>query len=388
MKARINAALDSGSITMGDHGRLLEEELAALLGVKPLQVGVCNSGTSALEIMIKTWKIAKPPKMYQKYIVVPNNTFMATLQAVWGAGFKPLICPINSSLHYDLSSLLELLKTNHRGIYAVMWVHIGGWVNPAMETARLTISREYPNILFLEDASHSIGARSKYGVDDIVIPGRNTDGMAASMYATKVLTCGEGGFFVFPHSKLTDDAKRFRDNGKTSWHSERLSFPVDGVSARLSELNAIVGRASLHDLEYAIESRKKVASYYEELIDNVGANKHLSVFKLATEAGWNGYKFIVKVRDERGSARMAKKLMAAFEDGSIPTQGSVYRCSILHRLGEARTDEKSFGVGKRQGVGYGLDVIELARHFCLPLYPKMPKRDIERVMQSIARVIK
>ena len=173
---KIDQALESGQLTMGKHGQAFEKEFARCIGTH-YAIAV-NSGTSAIEIPFRIWGVQG------KEVLVPTNTFFATVLAVMHAGAKVRFVDCDpTTFSISVESLRENLTEETA---AVVVVHIGGFVSPHMpEIQRMCSER---NILLFEDAAHAHGSQlngQKAG----------TFGNAASFsfYPTKVMTSAEGG---------------------------------------------------------------------------------------------------------------------------------------------------------------------------------------------------
>ena len=78
-------------LTMGKYGEQFEEEFAKYNG--NTYAVACNSGTSALEIICRSLDLSG----YE--VIIPSNTFIATANAIIGAGAKPVFADIG----YDMS---------------------------------------------------------------------------------------------------------------------------------------------------------------------------------------------------------------------------------------------------------------------------------------------
>ena len=78
--AKIGETLETGQLTMGKHGRAFEEAFAELCGTQ--HAVAVNSGTSAIEIPMRVHGVEG------RTVLVPTNTFFATVLAVTHAGGK------------------------------------------------------------------------------------------------------------------------------------------------------------------------------------------------------------------------------------------------------------------------------------------------------------
>ena len=98
---------------------------------------------------------------------------------------------------------------------------------------------EKKNIFLLEDASHAHGgAIDKYTVGSI------GDAACFSFYATKILTCGEGGLITTNNSNFKKKCSTIMNHGKGSDNS---LFVYSGNNFRLTDIQAII---ALNQLKY------------------------------------------------------------------------------------------------------------------------------------------
>ena len=109
----------NGYLTMGEYGKQFEEEFAEYNGNK--YAITCNSGTSALEIICRSLDLTG----YE--VIIPSNTFIATANAIIGAGAKPIFADICYDMSLDPKSVLRNITKRTK---AIMTVHIGGYVSP------------------------------------------------------------------------------------------------------------------------------------------------------------------------------------------------------------------------------------------------------------------
>ena len=88
MLAGIGAILEGASFILGEHGRALEAEIAAFIGVRH-GVG-CASGTDALMLALRALDIGPGDE-----VIVPTFTFIATAEAVRYVGATPVFVDVD-----------------------------------------------------------------------------------------------------------------------------------------------------------------------------------------------------------------------------------------------------------------------------------------------------
>jgi dTDP-4-amino-4,6-dideoxygalactose transaminase len=195
IKAEVLPDLDrlfaASTFCLGPWVERFEAAVADYLGVNHA-IGV-NSGTSALHLALLTAGIGPGDG-----VLVPANTFIATVWAVLYVGAVPVLCDVEPD-----SWTMDPIDAEHRctvDVKAILPVHLYG--QPA-DLGALGALAQRKGLLVIEDAAQAIGAQ--YG-------GRKVGGIGRmgcfSFYPAKNLgAAGEGGLVA------TDDpvlARRLR----------------------------------------------------------------------------------------------------------------------------------------------------------------------------------
>jgi dTDP-4-amino-4,6-dideoxygalactose transaminase len=351
--AAIDETLRSGQLTLGRHGKTFETEFAGRVGVK--HAVAVNSGTSALEIILRTLDVAG------KEVVVPTNTFFATAAAVLHAGGRVRFADVDpKTLCMDATRLAEVITPDTVGVIAV---HIGGMVAPDIENI-VAFCRQH-RLWMVEDAAHAHGA--SHG-------GRAAGafGVAAafSFYPTKVITSGEGGMIVTDDDRIHEEALVYRDQGKAGFYANvhtRL-----GYNWRMSELHAILGLTQLRRLPQFIEARRSIAHLYDQAL---AADPVLSPVLEVPGARGNYYKYVVLTPPSVDRTALKKRLR---EEYGVPLSGEVYELPCHKQPIFASLPAGSFP-GAEQTC---------ATHICLPMSPHMSLDEAEYVVASLRRALR
>lgn len=213
-------------------------------------VGVGN-GLEALEMMLRAAGIGEGDR-----IIVPANTYIATLLAITALGATPvLVEPRLDTLNIDPEQVLNALNDQTKAILAV---HLYG--APA-DMAELTkIARSYGLLLF-DDCAQSHGA---------TVEGRRVgswgDASGFSFFPTKNLGClGDGGAVTTSNPKIAETVQLLRNYGSPrKYHNE-----IEGGNSRLDELQAAILSCRLQQLEQRNEERRRQAQYYIENLQDL-----------------------------------------------------------------------------------------------------------------------
>lgn len=350
---RIRQVLTSGRLTLGKYGELFEKKFARFLGLH--HAVVVNSGTSAIEILLRCFSINNGE------VIVPTNTFFSTAAAVIHAGGEVRFADIDSkTFSLSLSLLKKQIRKNTRG---VIIVHVGGLVSPEIENIKKFC--EEKNFFLLEDAAHAHGSQYKGRY-----AGTFGDGATFSFYPTKVITSAEGGMVVTNNKKIFQDARIYRDQGKASF-GKNFHLKL-GYNWRMSEPQAIIGLAQLKHLKEFIKRRQKIAHFYNQGIRKIPKIRSLKIPKGSIS---NYYKYIVIL--ERGLNReKLKKILK--EKYDISLSGEVYEipCHL----------QPVFKDYRREKLKIAEDICQ--RHICLPISGVMTIEQAKYVLLSLRKTFK
>jgi perosamine synthetase len=351
---RIDGILRSGALTLGPFGASFEAEFARTVGAR--HAIAVNSGTSAIEIVLRCWDVAG------KKVVVPTNTFLATALAVWHAGAEVVFADAADDLCVDPAAIESAIDDRTA---AVIVVHIGGAVTPHVE--RIRDACRARGVKLLEDAAHAHGAR---------LNGRHAgtfgDAGTFSFYPTKIMTSGEGGMIVTEDAELDGRARVFRDQGKAGFlgnvHTEL------GYNWRLSEVHAAIGLTHLGRLDRFVADRRRIAQLYDRGLSSIAGVEPL-LYPAGVDSSY--YKYIALLDPGIDRAALKKRLRADFK---VSLSGEVYELPVHVQP----------VVERMQGPGQGRfpRAEELCRrHICLPVYPEMREAEAEYVLESLRKAV-
>jgi dTDP-4-amino-4,6-dideoxygalactose transaminase len=248
--------LDSGQYILGKQVLEFEKAYASYCGTKYC-IGV-SSGLDALQLIFEAYKILGILKEGDE-VIVPANTYIATILAISHAKLKPiLIEPDIETFNIDTSKLERIITKKTK---AILGVHLYGQLYDVDELEK--IAKTY-NLLLIEDAAHAHGAKWK----DERKAGNLSDAAAFSFYPTKNLgALGDGGAVTSNNPELVETIMKLRNYGRTTTYENDLK----GYNCRLDELQASFLRIKLQYLDEDNEKRRKIAKYY---LDNI-QSKHI-----------------------------------------------------------------------------------------------------------------
>ncbi|KAG9555740.1 hypothetical protein KCV01_g22233, partial [Aureobasidium melanogenum] len=184
LKAAAARVIDSGWYVLGDEVEAFEQEFAGYCGARHA-IGVGN-GLDALALILRAYRELGALKEGDE-VLVPANTFIATLLAVSQNGLVPVpVEPDPRSFNLDPERAAAAIGPRTRAIVAV---HLYGQL--ADMDALTALSRDQ-GLLLIEDAAQAHGAEL-----DGRRPGSLGDAAAFSFFPTKNLgALGDGGAVV------------------------------------------------------------------------------------------------------------------------------------------------------------------------------------------------
>ena len=244
--------LEKGHYILGDEVLQFEQEFAAFCNTTHC-IGVGN-GLDALVLIFKGYLQLGVLKEGDE-ILVPANTYIASILAIINAGLKPKLVDTNL-LNYNLTlDALEQNVTQHTK--GVLMVHLYGQVNDAL--AIKTFCKDF-GLLLVEDAAQAHGA-----VANGLRAGNIGDAAGFSFYPGKNLGClGDGGAVTTNNTLLANCIRSLRNYGsELKYHNI-----YKGINSRLDELQAAFLRLKLADLDFDNKKRQGIAKRYLTEITN------------------------------------------------------------------------------------------------------------------------
>lgn len=238
--------LESGMITNSKYVEEFEEKVKKHLGVK--YAIALNSCTSGLMLILKALEI-------KGEVIIPSFTFFATGHCVLWNNLTPVLVDCDrNTFNIDPIAVEKAITSKTSAIIAV---HLFG--NPADTKALEKIAKKY-NLKLIFDAAHGFGV--KHQGKSL---GGSGDAESFSLSPTKLLTSAEGGIVTTNNKEL---ARRIRI-GRNYGDSGIYDCEFAGLSARMSELHALLGIESLKNLEKNTANRGQLVKLYKELLSKI-----------------------------------------------------------------------------------------------------------------------
>ena len=264
---KMKLVLDDGWFILGNEVKQFEENFANYCGTKHC-IGVAN-GLDALVLIFKAYiELGKLQKGDE--VIVPANTYIATILAILQADLVPVLVEPKLetfNINPDLIAAKITSKTK-----AILPVHLYGQL--AEMDAINTIAKQH-NLLVVEDAAQSHGASVQCSVlsAQFAETQPTTDNrqpttvtQAYSFYPGKNLgALGDSGAITTNDDKLAKVLFSLRNYGsERKYYNDYL-----GVNSRLDELQAAFLNVKLPHLNSENEKRRTIAKRYLSEIKNI-----------------------------------------------------------------------------------------------------------------------
>lgn len=354
--------LNSGMFIQGKNVTEFENLFAEYCGTK--YAIATNSGATSLEVILRATNIEG------KKFLVPTQTFVASVSAIVRSNNIPVITdidPVTQCLNLDI--IKENVDEDTAGI---MWVHMGGMIAPDYFEIKKYCDEN--NLVLLEDASHAVGA----SIDDIKA---GNLGLAAafSLFATKIITSGEGGMITTNNKDFADKCRILRNHG-----CERNPAPVPGIdfgvnctvassNYRMPEMAAVIGTTQIKRADEFVSKRNQLAYKYQSILNG----DILEVPAIPSNIVMTWWQYIVALPKGTTLDQRVEFVSKLLEKYNIPTANAYW---------PACHDQPAFAK-YIDGAKYPVADDLLNRHFALPMYFEMELDQVEYVANSVNELL-
>lgn len=262
--------VNSGWYLQGKENEKFEKDYADYIGTK-YAVG-CANGLDALIWIFRAY-IELGVMQPGDEVIVPANTYIATILAITENGLKPvLVEPRFDTLEIDDESIEEHITPNTK---AICIVHLYG---RCAYTERIGALCEKYHLKLVEDNAQAHGCyaptnNSKLATDSqpstlnpqLKRTGSIGDAAGHSFYPGKNLgALGDGGAVTTNDKAMADMVRTLANYGS----ERKYVFGYRGRNSRLDEIQAAVLDVKLRHLDDDNARRQAIASYYYDNITN------------------------------------------------------------------------------------------------------------------------
>ena len=251
--------LETPFLTSGPIGKEVEAQLSEYFGVKHAKL--VNSWTNGAVATLLALDIGPGDE-----VIVPAMTFIATANVVELVGAKPVFIDCDPDTLLVTPELIKAAIT--KNTKAVIPVHMYGQMCDIKAIKEILPKDQ--KISIIEDCAHTFEA--KFNGDR---PGKYSDVSIFSFYATKNVTCGEGGAIITNDEKIFERviqailhgmsagaADRFKAGQYRHWGMDHL-----GTKANLPDLLACLLPDQITSIDRKLVDRERVAQKYESAFE-------------------------------------------------------------------------------------------------------------------------
>ena len=248
--AAVSELIDSSAFVNGPAVASFERAFAAYCGTADA-VGLA-SGLDGLRLALLAAGLRPGDE-----VIVPAQTFVATVEAVTQAGGKPVLADVGE-LDYNLDPAAAEAALTSRTTF-LLPVHLYGQLADMRALQGLA---ERHGLALVEDACQAHGAER-----DGVRAGAGGLAGAFSFYPAKNLgAIGDAGALTTDDAELAATVRALREHGQ----SRKYRHDLEGYTARLDTIQALVLELKLRLLDGWNEERRAAARFLSEGLAAVG----------------------------------------------------------------------------------------------------------------------
>ena len=253
IREAVARVVDSGWYLQGAENERFEKHYSEFIGTKHT-IG-CANGLDALIWIFRAYIEMGVMKVGDE-VIVPANTYIATILAITENGLIPvLVEPNPNTLEIDDAKIEAAITSKTK---AITIVHLYGRIAYTDKIGELC--KKY-NLKLIEDCAQSHGCKSADGR----VTGSIGDAAGHSFYPGKNLgALGDGGAVTTNDSELASAVRALANYGS----QKKYVFKYAGRNSRLDEIQAAVLDVKLKYLMEDNAHRKEVAHYYYEHISH------------------------------------------------------------------------------------------------------------------------
>ena len=359
--ARFAQVMHTIFLTTGDEVALFEQKFADYLGEKYV-VGL-TSATAGLQLALLALGVGAGDE-----VITTPMTFAATPLSVMHANATPVFVDVEADTgNIDVKLVAGAITPKTR---AVMPVHLYGQMVDMVGLAKVA---EEHRLHLIEDAAHCLE-----GMRDNVRVGQLSAATCYSFYATKSITCGEGGAVSTSDPQLWEMLQKLRLHGMSTDALHRYTkiyrhydIDVHGWKYNMYNLQAALLIDQIDEIEARRETREQLADYYRASFAGC-PGLEMPRYDPAIKQGYHLFTIWVDPvkRDQ---------ILWSLQEQGIGVAVN-YRACHLYTLFRRQFGYKEGDFPNAELIG--------SRTLSLPLYPGLRDEEIEYVADTVKRVVR
>ena len=356
----VEEVLRGDILTTGEYVIRFEKLFSELLHCK--HTLAVNSCTGGLHLSLMGLGIGPGDE-----VITTPMTFIATATSILEAGAKPVFVDVEPDTGNLDASLVEAAITPRTK--AIMPVHLYGLMCD-MRALRTIADRH--GLKIVEDSAHCVEA-----MRDGVRPGQLGDTACFSFYATKNLTCGEGGAVIANDTALYERLRLLCLHGmtKTAFDRSREGYThwdmvVLGWKYNMSNIEAALLLPQFDRVRDKLDRRTRLAGRYDDRMSKVPG-----VIKPGNRADTVHSRHVYPVRVAGDKRDRIIESLKADQIGCVVNYRAVHLMQYFRdNFGHAEGD---FPNAERIGD----------ETISLPFFPDMPLEDVDVVAAALERAL-
>jgi dTDP-4-amino-4,6-dideoxygalactose transaminase len=358
MIAALADTLRSRWITTGPHATAFEKALSERFGGRPVRA--LTSATAAMQVALELLGIGPGDE-----VIIPAQSFFATGNVIERAGATAVFVDVSlASRNIDLEHAAAAVTAKTRLLFPTHY-------NSPLDPDALGAFAKRHKVRILEDAALAIGSRSARGP-----VGATGDIVSFSFHPNKNMTTIEGGALALNDEREAAIVDELRFHGIKRLPDGTRDVERAGLKYNFSDVSARLGLAQLAHLDDWCRARAKLAQRYFECLagDDLLVPERLPPRDNPGHS-WNMFTVLLPLQALRSTR---KAFMDAMQKEGIGTGVSYEAIHLTTLFRNKGFREGMFPVSER-----------IAREtVTLPLFPEMRETDVERVCESVTRVMR
>ncbi|PKL46585.1 MAG: UDP-4-amino-4,6-dideoxy-N-acetyl-beta-L-altrosamine transaminase [Candidatus Riflebacteria bacterium HGW-Riflebacteria-2] len=354
--------LRSVFLTTGSRVKEFESGFAKLLNIQ--EAVAVTSCTGALHLALMRYGIGPGDE-----VITTPMTFVATATAILEVGATPVfvdVCPNSGLLTPEAVEKHISEKTR-----AIVPVHLYGRM---VDVKGFSALAQKHDLIFIEDAAHCIE-----GIRDEIRPGQLSHAACFSFYATKNITCGEGGALV---TRSSEDAAWYRSArhhgisknaaSRYSKKYEHWDMEMMGWKYNMDDIHAALLLGQLAKVPSFHKQRENLEHLYRELLSDIEGLDFIEPPEPGEVSGH--HLFTVLVPEDFSRDEVLTRLQEE-GIGCAVNYRAVHNLSFFKETFGFRPED--FPVADRIG----------RRTITLPLYPKLTEEKVRFVCSTLKKIL-
>ncbi len=314
LMAAAERVIRSGRYIGGTEIDAVEDDLAQLTSTK-YAIGVSN-GLDALKLIVRAY-VEMGVFERGDEIIVPANTYIASLLAISDAGLVPVPVDVDiRSMNIDSRAAETAISPSTKGI---MTVHLYGRM--AWDTDLMDMAGRH-NLKIIEDCAQAIGGRATVaGINGTVEAGGLGDAAAFSFYPTKNIgALGDAGAVTTNDRMLADTVRALANYGS----DRRYHNIYRGYNCRMDPLQGAMLAVKLrHTADENADRFARALAYHRTIRKDGVVTPEMS--NTVTDNVWHQY--VIRVLDGHRNQMRERLLDAGVEtDIHYPTPPHLQPC--------------------------------------------------------------